>query len=1079
MDNSAECQVVRSQDVHLYNPRPSIPFQMNLAAWRGLQYAHKLHAPARRIAGRRYPSFRPLRASFFHSSQNRNVWPFPPPDSSSPQSPPSQTSQTERDSREAQGEPTAFHETVEGGGANNETTNTTPGKERGGGSDRGSAFNRSMRNRRPKEIPPIYIPGWFLSRNVKLRGAPRAVYGGRLEIVGKDGNTAGESIQKVHSLASGGSAADSVPDNTSEQPSGKKDTHIDISEYRIGSALMSEVSATISAGFALSRSDVMETFAGAKAHLKLVCPIDGGDYFLDKVVEEAAAQLDADVVRLDAQDLAEIAGDYVKEGPNAASGSLWSMGYDLQKVAPRVHELEIEEMEEEGGEEEEGGGQDDVFKEDKRGAMQGFSAIRGIPVVGITTNMKGLSGILNRLTGGGGGGPPGLPRGVFELSRNGPRMPKSGTQFADVGQNQQWNDLKLNALLDALLDATYTKRRHETVYGADGQLEGNIFSTEGVAVDATSESQDTKTPEADAMTSPDATRTIIQIRGLKELSMLAQGSTILENIVQIVQRRRTDGHQIVIVGTTASDDMAPELSRSDVQGAQSEGADTLYRTIFITPNDNNPSHGVFNADEMQRTAEINLRHILDAIVRLEPDPAARRTLGSVVKLQKDLEKMPTAVSPRSISVGSRLLTFDEVHRLAMTVIGRRAVSPDQNASLHAEDISSAMALLQESDDAKADWTHNEKLLQRPTPQQPERPKTSPAELRLRRVRKTCNRHEKRLLGGVIDPENLRTTFADVHVSPATIEALKTLTTLSLTRPDAFKYGVLATDKISGLLLYGPPGTGKTLLAKAVAKESGATVLEVSGSDVYDMYVGESEKNVRAIFSLAKKLSPCVVFVDEADAIFASRGGSSPASPRAAHRELINQFLKEWDGMADTSAFVMVATNRPFDLDDAALRRLPRRLLVDLPAEPDRLAILRIHLAGETLDPAVDLAALARRTHLYSGSDLKNVAVAAALAAVREETDAARAALSAADDDGKNAVSCGFPDRRVLAPRHFERALDEIGPSVGEDMASLAALRKFDERYGDRRGRRRKSAWGFPVGGEAQGGAKREVVRVRP
>src|SRR5579862_9450037 len=90
-----------------------------------------------------------------------------------------------------------------------------------------------------------------------------------------------------------------------------------------------------------------------------------------------------------------------------------------------------------------------------------------------------------------------------------------------------------------------------------------------------------------------------------------------------------------------------------------------------------------------------------------------------------------------------------------------------------------------------------------------------------------------------------------------------------------------------------------------------------------------EKNVKAIFTLAKKLSPCVVFIDEADAIFGSR--SSHAN-RTSHRELINMFLQQWDGMNDLSAFIMVATNRPFDLDDAVLRRLPRRLLVDLPTE---------------------------------------------------------------------------------------------------------------------------------------------------
>src|SRR5690606_9645817 len=167
---------------------------------------------------------------------------------------------------------------------------------------------------------------------------------------------------------------------------------------------------------------------------------------------------------------------------------------------------------------------------------------------------------------------------------------------------------------------------------------------------------------------------------------------------------------------------------------------------------------------------------------------------------------------------------------------------------------------------------------------------SERESRLKELRKTCNSHEKKLLNGVVDADSIRTTFADVHAPVETVDALKTLTSLSLIRPEAFTYGVLSTDKIPGLLLYGPPGTGKTLLAKAVARESGATVLEVSGSEIFDMYVGEGEKNVKAIFSLAQKLSPCVVFIDEADALFGSRHGHSS---RTAHREIINQFLKEW------------------------------------------------------------------------------------------------------------------------------------------------------------------------------------------
>ncbi|KAK1087674.1 hypothetical protein LTR48_002345 [Friedmanniomyces endolithicus] len=337
------------------------------------------------------------------------------------------------------------------------------------------------------------------------------------------------------------------------------------------------------------------------------------------------------------------------------------------------------------------------------------------------------------------------------------------------------------------------------------------------------------------------------------------------------------------------------------------------------------------------------------------------------------------------------------------------------------------------------------------------------------VRSSCNHHETKLLTGVVDAKNIKTGFSDVHAPASTIEALKTLTSLSLLRPEAFTYGVLANDRLPGLLLYGPPGTGKTLLAKAVAKESKATVLEVTGAQIYEKYVGEGEKMVRAVFSLAKKLTPCVVFIDEADAIFGSRSGSGGGN-RNTHREIINQFLREWDGMDDRGVFVMVASNRPFDLDDAVLRRLPRRVLVDLPAARDRESILGIHLKNEILDSGVQLAKLAAQTPLYSGSDLKNLCVAAALAAVREENELA---LSHAGEEGFK-----LPEKRTLMPSHFETAVKEISASISEDMSSLGAIRKFDEQFGDRKGRKKKAGYGFGAGGSGEEVVDERSVMVR-
>ncbi|KAK3344960.1 hypothetical protein B0H65DRAFT_539368 [Neurospora tetraspora] len=320
--------------------------------------------------------------------------------------------------------------------------------------------------------------------------------------------------------------------------------------------------------------------------------------------------------------------------------------------------------------------------------------------------------------------------------------------------------------------------------------------------------------------------------------------------------------------------------------------------------------------------------------------------------------------------------------------------------------------------------------------------------------KDYDQHEKKLLAGLVNAKDIHTTFDDIIVPAETKESLIGLTSLSLQRPDAFSYGVLKTERIPGCLLYGPPGTGKTLLAKAVAKESGANMLEVSAASINDMWLGQSEKNVRALFSLARKLSPMVIFLDEADALLGARH-NNPG--RTAHRETITQFLREWDGLSDMRAFIMVATNRPFDLDEAVLRRLPRKILVDLPLVAERAKILRVMLREEQLAPDVDLDVLAKETDLYSGSDLKNLCVSAAMEAVREECrakeahDAAAAHLSEDKGEGHPAPAPApakyeFPEKRILTRKHFEKGMREISASISEDMESLKAIRKFDEQY---------------------------------
>jgi SpoVK/Ycf46/Vps4 family AAA+-type ATPase len=247
-----------------------------------------------------------------------------------------------------------------------------------------------------------------------------------------------------------------------------------------------------------------------------------------------------------------------------------------------------------------------------------------------------------------------------------------------------------------------------------------------------------------------------------------------------------------------------------------------------------------------------------------------------------------------------------------------------------------------------------------------------------------------------------------------IERVEDLVILPLTKPHLFSKSKLA-NRPTGVLLYGPPGTGKTLLAKAIAKECGASFINVNLATIMSKYVGDSEKMVQAVFSLAHKLSPCIVFVDEMDGFLSRRteGSNDPA----VTDKVKTLFMSLWDGIATAStqtgvnsesgepekAWVLVigATNRPHALDTAILRRMPRQIQVGLPSAVGREKILRVLLKGEAIAPPgkaahqLDLSAVAVATHQYSGSDLKELCRAAALRPIREASIAERSTMRTA------------------------------------------------------------------------------------
>ncbi|GMP87714.1 hypothetical protein CsSME_00039971 [Camellia sinensis var. sinensis] len=247
---------------------------------------------------------------------------------------------------------------------------------------------------------------------------------------------------------------------------------------------------------------------------------------------------------------------------------------------------------------------------------------------------------------------------------------------------------------------------------------------------------------------------------------------------------------------------------------------------------------------------------------------------------------------------------------------------------------------------------------------------------------TENEFEKRLLADVIPASDIGVSFDDIGALENVKDTLRELVMLPLQRPELFCKGHL-TKPCKGILLFGPPGTGKTMLAKAVATEAGANFINISMSSITSKWFGEGEKYVKAVFSLASKIAPSVIFVDEVDSMLGRR--ENPGEHEAM-RKMKNEFMVNWDGLRTKDkerVLVLAATNRPFDLDEAVIRRLPRRLMVNLPDAPNREKILRVILGKEELAPDVDLEAVANMTDGYSGSDLKNLCVAAAHCPIRE------------------------------------------------------------------------------------------------
>ncbi|KAK6117671.1 hypothetical protein DH2020_048588 [Rehmannia glutinosa] len=324
-----------------------------------------------------------------------------------------------------------------------------------------------------------------------------------------------------------------------------------------------------------------------------------------------------------------------------------------------------------------------------------------------------------------------------------------------------------------------------------------------------------------------------------------------------------------------------------------------------------------------------------------------------------------------------------------------------------------------------------------------------------------NEFEKRIRPEVIPSNEIGVTFSDIGALDEIKESLQELVMLPLRRPDLFNGGLLKPCR--GILLFGPPGTGKTMLAKAIANEAGASFINVSMSTITSKWFGEDEKNVRALFSLAAKVSPTIIFVDEVDSMLGQR---TRVGEHEAMRKIKNEFMAHWDGLLTKPGeriLVLAATNRPFDLDEAIIRRFERRIMVDLPSVENREMILRTLLSKEKVED-LDFKELAVMTEGYSGSDLKNLCITAAYRPVRELIQQERQKdkeKKQRDEEGQSSedASDSAPkeeeskEEKVISLRplnmeDMRQAKNQVAASFASDGSIMAELKQWNELYGE-------------------------------
>ncbi|XP_055836470.1 outer mitochondrial transmembrane helix translocase-like [Episyrphus balteatus] len=231
-------------------------------------------------------------------------------------------------------------------------------------------------------------------------------------------------------------------------------------------------------------------------------------------------------------------------------------------------------------------------------------------------------------------------------------------------------------------------------------------------------------------------------------------------------------------------------------------------------------------------------------------------------------------------------------------------------------------------------------------------------------------YELMIASHLVVPDDIPVSWKDIAGLDSVIQELRESVVLPVRHRDLFNQSKL-WEAPKGVLLHGPPGCGKTLIAKATAKEAGMRFINLDVAILTDKWYGESQKLASAVFSLAIKLQPCIIFIDEIDSFLRSRSSND----HEATAMMKTQFMMLWDGLstrAGSTVIVMGATNRPQDLDKAIIRRMPAQFHIGLPTDTQRLQILKLILSSENISNTVDFNRLAKLTNGFSGSDLREM-----------------------------------------------------------------------------------------------------------